>query len=63
MMNRNLSRRLERLEQVITPETERRVWQIAIAASDGSRREEEKIEWAAPRPVQGNVPAFRNRYR
>jgi hypothetical protein len=54
MINRNLSLRLERLEEVITPETVRRVWQIVIVDSDGSRREGEKIEWQAPRPV----PAF-----
>ena len=59
MINRNLSRRLERLEEVITPETVRRVWQIVIVDSDGSRREEEKIEWQAPRPVR----ALRKRYR
>jgi hypothetical protein len=59
MINRSLSRRLERLEEVITPETVRRVWQIVIVDSDGSRREGEKIEWQAPRPV----PAFRRRYR
>ena len=59
MISRTLSRRLERLEEVITPETVRRVWQIVIVDPDGSRREGEKIEWQAPRPI----PAFRKRYR
>jgi hypothetical protein len=58
MISRNVSRRLERLEELITPETVRRVWQIVIVDSDGSRHEGEKIEWQAPRPV----PAFRKRY-
>jgi hypothetical protein len=52
MITRNLARRLERLEEVITPESVRRVWQIVIVDSDGSRREGEKIEWQAPRPVR-----------
>ena len=59
MIIRNLSRRLERLEEVITPETVRRVWQIVIVDADGSRREGEKIEWQGPRPVT----ALRERYR
>lgn len=41
-------RRLEQLEEQITPETVRRVWQIVYVDSDGSRREGEKIEWQAP---------------
>jgi hypothetical protein len=52
MINRNLSRRLERLEEVITPASVRRVWQIVIVDSDGCRRDGEKIEWQAPRPVR-----------
>jgi hypothetical protein len=59
MIARNLSRRLEPLKEVIAPETMRSVWQIVTVEPDGSRREGEKIEWQAPRPV----PAFRNRYR
>jgi hypothetical protein len=59
MITRNLSRRLERLEDRMMPEVVRRVWQIVYVDSDGSRREGEKIEWQAPRPV----PAFRKRYR
>jgi hypothetical protein len=58
-MNRNLSRRLERLEEQVAPLAEPRVWQIVIVDSDGSRREGEKIEWQAPRPV----PAIRKRGR
>ena len=63
MINRNLSRRLERLEEVIRPEIVRRVWQIVYVDSDGSRREEEKIEWQAPAPARRDVPSFRKRYR
>jgi hypothetical protein len=59
MITRNLSRRLERLEDRMMPEVVRRVWQIVTVDSDGSRREGEKIQWQAPRPV----PAFRRRYR
>ena len=63
MINRNLSRRLERLEEAITPETVRRVWQILIVQPDGSRREGEKIEWQAPRPVQRTGSSVRNHFR
>jgi hypothetical protein len=63
MINRNLSRRLERLEETITPETVRRVWQILIVQPDGGRREAETIEWQAPRSVQGGAQSFRKRYR
>lgn len=59
MISRGVSRRVERLKERIAPETVRRVWQILIVQPDGSRREGEKIEWQAPRPV----PAFRKRYR
>jgi hypothetical protein len=50
---------LERLEEAITPETVRRVWQIVIVDAHGNRREGEKIEWQGPRPV----PVLRERYR
>jgi hypothetical protein len=63
MVSRNRSRRLERLEERVLPETVRRAWQIVIVASDGSRDEGEMIEWQAPRPVQRPTPAFRKRYR
>ena len=63
MLKRNFSRRLERLEEAIAPETVRRVWHILIVQPDGSRREAETIEWQAPRPVQGRAPSFRKRYR
>ena len=58
-----VKRRLERLEEIITPEIVRRVWQIIYVDSDGSRREGEIIEWQAPKPARGRVPAFRKRYR
>ena len=59
MVKRNLSRRLERLEEVISTETVRRVWQILIVQPDGSRREAETIEWQAPRPVLASRKPYR----
>jgi hypothetical protein len=59
MINRNLARRLERLEDRLMPEIVRKVWQIIIVDADGSRREGETIEWEAPR----SVPAHQKRYR
>lgn len=61
MINRNLSRRLERLEEVVAPETLRRVWQVVFVDSDGTVHEGKTIEWQAPRPIRSNVPAFRKR--
>jgi hypothetical protein len=55
------SRRLERLEEWVTAETVRKVWQIVYVDSDGSRRKGETIEWQTPRSVQGRVPSFRKR--
>jgi len=52
MTNRNLSRRLERLEETSEPSAEPRVWQIVIVDSDGSRRDGPVIKWQPPRPVQ-----------
>jgi len=63
MIGRNITRRLERLEEITMPVRAHKTWQIIIVDSDGSRREGEKIEWQAGTPVQGNVPAFRKRYR
>jgi hypothetical protein len=63
MFSRNLSRRLERLEELVTPETKRRVWQIVFVDSDGSTREGEKIEWQALAPIRGNLKTLRKRYR
>ena len=57
MIKRILTRRLERLEEVIMPDTVRRVWQIVYVDSDGSRREGEKIEWK--RPCRSAVPLKR----
>ena len=51
MITRNLSRRLERLEDRMMPEVVRRVWQIVIDDYDGTRRKGETIEWEAPRPI------------
>jgi hypothetical protein len=63
MISRSLTRRLKRLEEVITPEIVRRVWHIIIVDSEGSRLEGETIEWQAPRPDQRDASAFRRRYR
>jgi hypothetical protein len=49
MMNRNLSRRLERLEEELAPVEVRRIWQIVYVDSDGNRTEGEIIEWPAKR--------------
>jgi hypothetical protein len=37
MIGRSLPRRLERLEEHIIPEDERKVWEIIIVDSDGTR--------------------------
>jgi len=58
MNNRSLSQRLKRLEEIITPETVHRVWQIVFVDSDGSTQEGDRIEWSAPAPVRRNVPAL-----
>jgi hypothetical protein len=66
MMNRNLSRRLERFEEEIAPLREIKVWQIVYVHADGSRTDGKKIEWSPPRAVntaRQAVPAFRKRYR
>lgn len=56
MMNRTLSRRLERLEEQIAPLEELKVWQIIFVDSDGSREDGPRLEWSARRPAaaQGN---------
>jgi hypothetical protein len=63
MITRNLSRRLERLEERIAPETMRRVWRILIVGVECRTREEERIEWGAPALFTHAAPAFRKRYR
>jgi hypothetical protein len=63
MITRNLSRRLERLEERIAPETVRRIWRILIVGVKGRAQEEERIEWGSPAPVTRAAPAFRKRYR
>ena len=63
MINRNLSRRLERLEERVMPETVHRVWQIVFVDSDGVTQEGKRIEWNAPAPVRRTAPSFRKRYR
>lgn len=60
MMNRTLSRRLQRLEEQVAPLEVRKTWQIICVDSDGSRKEGPIIEWPARRPaaaqpaLQGN---------
>jgi hypothetical protein len=43
--SRNLSRRLERLEERVMPPTVSKVWQIVYVDSDGRMHEGDKIEW------------------
>jgi hypothetical protein len=37
MTSRSLARRLERLEEQVIPEDERKVWEMIIVDSDGTR--------------------------
>jgi hypothetical protein len=60
MINKSISRRLERLEEQIMPLREPKVWQIVIVDSDGSCRDGEKITW---QPPQRDTRAARKRYR
>ena len=57
MMNRNLSRRLERLEEQIAPLIVRKVWQIMTINSDGTTEPSGlSFEWSsnlAPNSRQG----------
>jgi hypothetical protein len=57
MNNRNLSRRLERLEESMIPVTVRKVWQIITVNSDGTKEPTGiTIEWPsrpAPDREQG----------
>jgi hypothetical protein len=49
MTSRSLARRLERLEEQVIPEDERKVWEMIIVDSDGTRTPTGiRIEW---RPV------------
>jgi len=52
VIGRSLSRRVERLEEQITPITVSRVWQIMIVDSDWVVEEGPKIEWQAPKPFK-----------
>ena len=52
MISRNLSRRLEQLEEQSAPLAEPKVWQIVIVDSDGSRRDDSIIKWQPPMPAQ-----------
>jgi hypothetical protein len=64
--NRNLCRRLERLEQRMAPTMVRKVWQIKILNPDGTYLDGGTIEWPAPKPAESfgpAVPASRRPYR
>jgi len=63
MTSRSLVRRLERLEERVIPEDERKVWEIVIVDSDGTRTPTgERIEMPAPGRTRGaNVPTSRRR--
>jgi hypothetical protein len=52
MISRNFSRRLEHLEEHITPETVPKVWQIVIVHPEGRTEEDERIEWKAKKVVE-----------
>ena len=60
MMSRNLSRRLERLEETATPVCVRNIWRIVILDSDGSRRDAPTIEWPRVDPGPTLSERFRN---
>jgi hypothetical protein len=51
MMNTNLFRRLERLEEQVAPLEVRREWQIIFVDSDGSCEDGPLIGWPATRPA------------
>jgi hypothetical protein len=61
-MSRNLSRRLDRLEERMIPLTVRRVWHIMTINSDGTTEPTGiSIEWpsnSAPDRLQGISPRF-----
>ena len=58
MTSRNLARRLDRLEEQMIPEDERKVWEIMIVDSDGTRTPTgERIEMSPSGRRRGsNVP-------
>jgi hypothetical protein len=60
MIAKNITRRLERLEDATMPAGEPKVWQIIIVNSDGSRTEGATITWYPHAP--GNRPD-QKRYR
>jgi hypothetical protein len=62
MISKNLSRRLERLEESVIPLTERKVWQIVILNSDGTRQNGRTITWQRRVPTR-ETQTSRNRYR
>lgn len=66
MIHKNLSWRLERLEQSMTPTIVRRVWGCVILHPDARHEKVKEIVWPAPRPAYSfprEGTAFRSRYR
>jgi hypothetical protein len=63
MISRNITRRLERLEHATMPAGIRKVWQIVILDSDGSRRDGPTIEWPSTGPSEPLLERFRSQSR
>jgi len=64
MTRSNLSRRLERLEGIMTPAIARRVWEVVILHPDGRHEKIREIVWPAPPAadsVQAESPSTRAR--
>jgi len=59
MISRNISRRLERLENLTMPVRVQKRWQIVIVDSDGSRRDGPILEW----PRVGPGPTLSELFR
>jgi hypothetical protein len=48
MIGRSLARRLERLEEQVIPDDERKVWEMIVVDSDGTRTASGiRVEWPA----------------
>jgi len=62
MTSRSLVRRLERLEAHIVPEDERKIWEIVVVDSDGTRTPTGiRIEMPPPGRTRGANKRFVNR--
>ena len=60
MVTRSLCRRLERLEQRLTPTTVRKVWQIVIVHPDGTREKEKNVEGGTRGPFATTFQPLEN---